>query len=79
MKLGMVGLGRTGANMRQRLLGGGQRVFGYDPSVSARQNGETKGTTAADSLAELVRQPKPPRVVWLMVPAEIPWMTRSRR
>jgi 6-phosphogluconate dehydrogenase len=62
MKLGMVGLGRMGGNMAERLRRGGHEVMSY-----ARHGGGT-----ASSLGELVSQLEPPRVVWLMIPAGAP-------
>ena len=59
MKLGMVGLGRMGGNMAERLRSAGHEVMTFDPGV---------GGTAA-SLAELAGQLEAPRAVWLMVPA----------
>jgi 6-phosphogluconate dehydrogenase len=59
MKLGMVGLGRMGAGMTERLRQAGHEVMTYDPKVDS---------TAA-SLAELAEQLEPPRHVWLMIPA----------
>jgi 6-phosphogluconate dehydrogenase len=72
MKLGMVGLGRMGANMTERLLGAGHQVTGYDSSSSARERVQAKGATTANSLAELVKQLRAPRIVWLMVPSGEP-------
>ena len=69
MDLGMVGLGRMGANMAERLLRGGHRVVGFDPVDEARRRIEDKGARAATSLEALVQALEPPRVVWLMVPA----------
>jgi len=62
MQLGLVGLGRMGGNMRERLRAAGHEVVGYDhnPQISD-----------AGTLAELVGQLTPPRVVWTMVPAEV--------
>jgi 6-phosphogluconate dehydrogenase len=59
MKLGMVGLGRMGSGMTERLRRDGHEVMTYDPNVES----------TAESLAELVRQLDRPRAVWLMVPA----------
>jgi 6-phosphogluconate dehydrogenase len=69
MKLGMVGLGRMGANMAQRLLRGGHDVTGFDPDATARQALATAGGAGADSLQALVQALPAPRVLWLMVPA----------
>jgi 6-phosphogluconate dehydrogenase len=59
MKLGMVGLGRMGAGMTERLRQAGHEVMTYDPKVDS----------TAGSLSELVEQLEPPRHVWLMIPA----------
>jgi 6-phosphogluconate dehydrogenase len=69
MELAMIGLGRMGANMAQRLLRGGHRVVGFDPAEAARKLIEEKGAQSAASLEALVSKLKAPRVVWLMVPA----------
>jgi 6-phosphogluconate dehydrogenase len=62
MKLGMVGLGRMGGNMAERLRERGHELATYDRS----------GGGTADSLEELVAQLEPPRAVWLMIPAGAP-------
>ncbi|MBI4483731.1 MAG: decarboxylating 6-phosphogluconate dehydrogenase [Acidobacteria bacterium] len=72
MELGMIGLGRMGANMTERLLRGGHRVVGYDPSPDAVRRVVEKGAARADSLPALVEQLAPPRVIWLMVPSGSP-------
>lgn len=69
MELGMIGLGRMGANMAQRLVQGGHRVAGFDPGVQAREQASRNGIAAADSLDALVVGLSAPRVLWLMVPA----------
>ncbi len=69
MKLGMIGLGRMGANMAQRLVQGGHELVGFDPNADARKNLEDKGADSADSLAALVAKLPAPRTLWLMVPA----------
>ena len=69
MKLGMIGLGRMGANMAQRLLRGGHQVVGFDPQSAARKALEDKGAASADSLQALVAALPAPRTLWLMVPA----------
>jgi 6-phosphogluconate dehydrogenase len=61
--LGMIGLGRMGGNMTERLRRGGHTVVGYDRAPGARD---------VDSLEELVKQLPAPRVVWVMVPAGDP-------
>ena len=65
----MIGLGRMGANMAQRLMRGGHKVVGYDPAAAARAQLEKNGAQTAASLAEMVAKLKAPRAVWLMVPA----------
>ncbi|MBA2591550.1 MAG: decarboxylating 6-phosphogluconate dehydrogenase [Pseudomonadota bacterium] len=69
MKLGMIGLGRMGANMAQRLMRGGHQLAGFDPKPEARKDLEDKGAESADSLATLVAKLPAPRTLWLMVPA----------
>jgi 6-phosphogluconate dehydrogenase len=59
MKLGMVGLGRMGAGMTERLRRDGHEVMTYDPQVES----------TASSLEELASQLEPPRVAWMMIPA----------
>ena len=73
MRLGMVGLGKMGGNMAQRLLRAGHEVVVYDrdPAVTARV-GALEGATPADSLESLVAALQEPRVVWMMVPAGDP-------
>jgi 6-phosphogluconate dehydrogenase len=69
MDIAMIGLGKMGANMAQRLLRGGHRVIGYDPAEAARQRVADKGAEPAASLAEVVAKLEAPRTIWLMVPA----------
>jgi 6-phosphogluconate dehydrogenase len=69
MQIAMIGLGRMGANMAQRLLRGGHEVIGYDPAEAARSALQQNGAKTAASLAELAGKLKAPRVVWLMVPS----------
>jgi 6-phosphogluconate dehydrogenase len=69
MELGMIGLGRMGANMAQRLVRGGHRVVGFDPKPEARKAIEANGAESADALDALVAKLKTPRTVWMMVPA----------
>jgi len=72
MELGMIGLGRMGANMAERLLRGGHRVVGYDRDPEAVRRVGAKGGVGADSPATLTVQLEPPRVIWIMVPAGDP-------
>ncbi len=65
----MIGLGRMGANMAQRLMRGGHRVIGFDPSDAARKLIESKGAESAATLELTVVKLQAPRTIWLMVPA----------
>jgi 6-phosphogluconate dehydrogenase len=69
MDIAMIGLGRMGANMAQRLLRGGHRVVGFDPADAARASLEKNGAETAATLEAMVAKLKAPRTVWLMVPA----------
>jgi 6-phosphogluconate dehydrogenase len=69
MEIAMIGLGRMGANMAQRLMRGGHKVVGYDPAETARALLEKSGAQTAATLEQMVGKLKAPRVVWLMVPA----------
>jgi 6-phosphogluconate dehydrogenase len=72
MQLGMIGLGRMGANMTTRLIRGGHTVVAYDRDPAAVKRTEGDGATGAGSLQELVSKLAPPRAVWIMVPAGDP-------
>jgi 6-phosphogluconate dehydrogenase len=78
MEIGFVGLGRMGGNMVTRLLRGGHSVVAYDRSASAVSAVAASGAKGAQSLGELVKALKPPRVVWVMVPAGDPTETTIR-
>ena len=69
MKIGMVGLGKMGANMARRLLLGGHEVVVTDLSADAIARAEQDGAVSARGLPELVSSLTAPRVVWAMVPA----------
>lgn len=69
MELGMIGLGRMGANMAQRLASHGHEITGQDPDAQARGRIEAEGMRSAADLPALVRALAAPRVLWLMVPA----------
>ena len=72
MELGMIGLGRMGANMTERLLRGGHKLITYDRSPEAIQRCVDKGALGAHSLADFVKQLSLPRAIWLMVPSGEP-------
>ena len=72
MDIGMIGLGRMGANMAERLVRGGHRVAGFDPNPSSRKSAEEKGIQSAASLDALVAKLPAPRTLWLMIPAGAP-------
>jgi 6-phosphogluconate dehydrogenase len=72
MEVGFVGLGRMGGNMVTRLVRAGHRVIGYDTAAAARQAVVAAGASAAPSLSALAEALRPPRVVWIMVPAGEP-------
>ena len=72
MELGMIGLGRMGANMAERLLRGGHRVVGFDPGDEARRVAGSKGIESVDALETLVAALPAPRRLWVMVPAGKP-------
>ena len=73
MQLGMIGLGRMGGNMVERLLRGGHQVVVFDRDPERTQEvGSAEGAMAASSLEDLVRMLVAPRVVWMMIPAGDP-------
>jgi len=69
MQLGMIGLGRMGGNMTERLLRGGHQVTAYDPSAAAVAAARAKGATGTSGLADLAGGLPAPPVIWMMVPA----------
>ena len=69
MDLGMIGLGKMGANMTTRLLKGGHRLVVYDVLETAVRSAASQGALGAYSLQEVVAWLAPPRSVWLMLPA----------
>jgi len=71
MQLGMIGLGRMGANMVRRLMQHGHTCVVYDRSPDAVQSLVAEGAHGADSLESLIDQLDAPRAVWLMVPAAV--------
>ncbi len=72
MQLGMIGLGRMGANMAERLMRGGHQVVAYDRDPAATKRVGGKGASGADSLAAVAGQLQAPRAVWIMVPSGDP-------
>jgi len=71
MQIGMIGLGRMGANMVRRLMRGGHTCVAFDQSDQAVQQLAGDGARGVHSLADFVAALTPPRVAWLMVPAAI--------
>src|SRR5262245_58295233 len=71
MQLGMVGLGRMGANLVRRLMRDGHRCVAYDVNADAVKQLESEGATGSSSLEEFVAKLEKPRAVWLMLPAAI--------
>ena len=65
----MIGLGKMGANMTERLLKGGHEVVAYDLSADALQRAASKGAETASSLAELADKLTAPKAAWVMLPA----------
>jgi 6-phosphogluconate dehydrogenase len=69
MRIGMIGLGRMGANMVRRLLKGGHECVAFDRSAEAVKAVAAYGAQGAATPTELLRALTPPRVVWIMLPA----------
>jgi 6-phosphogluconate dehydrogenase len=69
MQLGMIGLGRMGANIARRVMRHGHACVVYDRSLDAVTALEREGATPAGSLADVVAKLAPPRAVWVMLPA----------
>ena len=69
MQLGMVGLGRMGANMSRRLMRGGHQMVVSDLSPDSVKQLAGEGATGSSSLEDLIAKLTPPRAVWIMVPA----------
>ncbi|HEU5186315.1 MAG TPA: decarboxylating 6-phosphogluconate dehydrogenase [Gemmatimonadaceae bacterium] len=72
MRLAMIGLGRMGGNMVQRLLQEGHEVVVYDRNADAVKAHAARGVTGAKDIADVARQLPPRRIVWMMVPAGEP-------
>ncbi|MDB4953933.1 MAG: 6-phosphogluconate dehydrogenase, decarboxylating, partial [Myxococcales bacterium] len=69
MKIGMIGLGRMGANMALRILGAHHQVVAFNRHRERTEPLVNQGALGATTLEELVAQLEPPRAIWLMVPA----------
>ena len=72
MQLGMIGLGRMGANMVRRLLSGGHKCVVFDLNAESVKQLEGEGATGANSLDDFLNKLNRPRAVWLMLPAGVP-------
>jgi 6-phosphogluconate dehydrogenase len=71
MQLGMIGLGRMGANMVRRLQRGGHQCVAFDRSAEAVKDVEKSGARGTYSLADFISALTPPRAIWIMVPAAV--------
>src|SRR5262245_45634255 len=71
MQLGMIGLGRMGANMVRRLIKNGHQCVAYDRTADTVNELVREKAVGAHSLADLVKKLEKPRAVWLMVPAAV--------
>ncbi|MGC1595486.1 MAG: NAD(P)-binding domain-containing protein [Candidatus Acidiferrales bacterium] len=71
MQLGMIGLGRMGANMVRRLMKAGHECVVFDMSQASVQALAKEGATGGSSLDDFVAKLKQPRAIWLMVPAAV--------
>jgi 6-phosphogluconate dehydrogenase len=71
MQLGMIGLGRMGANLVRRLLRDGHSCVGYDRNAEVVKSLEAEGAAGAESLADFVGKLDRPRNIWVMVPAGV--------
>jgi 6-phosphogluconate dehydrogenase len=71
MRLAMIGLGKMGYNMTLRLVGGGHEVVAFDANPEVVRDLASKKATPADSLPDAIGRLQAPRVVWVMVPAQV--------
>ncbi|MGI4852634.1 MAG: phosphogluconate dehydrogenase (NAD(+)-dependent, decarboxylating) [Janthinobacterium lividum] len=68
MEIGLIGLGKMGGNMAERLRLGGHKVVGFDFNKAATEKLTAAGSTGVDSLEDLVKNMQCPRAIWIMVP-----------
>ncbi|MGB7187788.1 MAG: NAD(P)-binding domain-containing protein, partial [Candidatus Acidiferrales bacterium] len=78
MQIGMIGLGRMGANMVRRLMRGGHQCVVFDMNAANVQQLAGEGAAGANSLGEFVKKLNKPRAIWLMVPAGVVDATLSQ-
>lgn len=71
MQLGMIGLGRMGGNMVRRLMRAGHECVVFDLHPESVKSLAAEGAAGAESLESFIRQLKPPRAIWIMVPAAV--------
>lgn len=72
MKMGMIGLGKMGGNMAERLVRAGHEIIGYARHMETVESAAKKGIKGMSSLADLISELDPPKAVWVMVPAGKP-------
>ncbi len=78
MQLGMIGLGRMGANLVRRLMRDGHRCVAYDRNPDVVKSLEAEGATGAETLADFAAKLEAPRNIWIMVPAGVVEQTLSQ-
>src|SRR6478672_1669925 len=78
MQLGMIGLGRMGANLVRRLMRDGHSCVAFDVNASVVDSLAAEGATGAHTLEEMVGAMSAPRAIWVMVPAAIVQPTIDR-
>ena len=78
MQIGMIGLGRMGANMTRRIMRAGHECIVYDASAPAVATLASEGAFPAAALEDLIAQLAPPRTLWMMLPAAVVESMRAR-
>src|SRR5258708_19587478 len=71
MQLGMIGLGRMGANLVRRLMRDGHRCVAYDRTATVAKQLESEGAAGATSITDLVAKLEQPRAIWIIVPPPV--------